>query len=133
MLRRLRAPSPVRRALLALLLLASQTAVAASPPTRPGAALRLLVAGVIDGHAEVGVEIALEPGWKTYWRTPGDAGIPPVIDWSRSTGIAGLDLRFPAPVRFGDEGVQSIGYTGPVVLPIDLVLADAGRPATLDL
>ena len=135
MFRRFRAPSPVRLALAAVLLLAVAPSFAsASPaPRPPGATLRLLVAGVVDGRVEAGVEIALEPGWKTYWRTPGDAGIPPVIDWSKSVGISGLDLRFPAPVRFGDEGVQSIGYTGPVILPIDLTLSDATRPATLDL
>ena len=133
MLRRLRVPSSVRRTLLALLFSGIVPVASATPPPRPGAVLRLLVAGVVDGRAEAGIEIALEPGWKTYWRTPGDAGIPPVVDWSRSTGIAGFDLRFPAPVRFGDEGVQSIGYTGPVILPIDLTLADAAKPASLDL
>lgn len=112
----------------------SATPFAAPPaPARPGAELRLVVAGMVDGRPELGLEIALEPGWKTYWRTPGDAGIPPAADWSKSTGIAAFDLRFPTPVRFGEEGARSIGYTAPVILPIDLTLADPARGATLDL
>jgi DsbC/DsbD-like thiol-disulfide interchange protein len=123
-----------RFALVAVLLAGSPVAAAAAPtPMKPGAAVRLVVAGIVDGRPELGIEIALEPGWKTYWRTPGDAGIPPVVDWSKSTGASAFDLRFPAPVRFGEEGVTSIGYTAPVVLPIDLALADPTRPAKLDL
>ncbi len=134
MLRRLRASPRVRLALgLAGLLVALGPTSAAPPPQRPGATLRLLVAGVVDGRPELGLEIALEPGWKTYWRSPGDAGIPPVVDWSASRGVSRFDLRFPAPVRFGDEGARSIGYTAPVILPIDLALTDPARPATVDL
>lgn len=135
MFRRLRAhPSAGRLALVAALLAGLPAAVAAaSTPSKPGAAVRLVVAGIVDGRPELGIEIALESGWKTYWRTPGDAGIPPVVDWSKSTGATAFDLRFPAPVRFGEEGVTSIGYTGPVVLPIDLALADPTKPAQLDL
>ena len=136
MIRRLRPPRRARLAVLALPLLAatvSTSPAAPPPPAPPGAALRLVVAGVIDGRPEVGLEIALEPGWKTYWRSPGDAGIPPVVDWSKSSGITGFDLRFPAPVRFGEADVRSIGYTAPVLMPIDVTLADPKRPARLDL
>jgi len=133
---RFRVPPVTRRLLLLLLpLVAIALPATAAPPSpaRPGASLRLVVAGVVDGRPELGLEIALEPGWKTYWRSPGDAGIPPVVDWSRSTGVAGFDLRFPTPVRFGEEDAVSIGYTEPVVLPIDLTLADRAAPATVDL
>lgn len=136
MLRRLRAAPPLRVALrVPLVLLAAITSLSAAPPpaTRPGAEIRLVVAGVVEGRPEVGLEIALEPGWKTYWRTPGDAGIPPAVDWSKSTGVAAFDLRFPAPVRFGEDGAWSIGYTAPVILPIDLKLADPNGTAMLDV
>lgn len=106
----------------------------AAPPTQaPGAALRLIFAGVRDGRADVGLEIALEPGWKTYWRTPGDAGIPPNFDSAGSTGIAAFDARFPLPVRFDEAGLTGIGYTRPVVLPLDVRLADPGKLADLKL
>lgn len=136
MIRRLRARAVARLAVLALPLLAVATPSTSAPPpatARAGAALRLVVAGVVDGRPEVGLEIALEPGWKTYWRSPGDAGIPPVVDWSKSSGISGFDLRFPAPVRFGEADVRSIGYTAPVLMPIDVTLADPKSPARLDL
>ena len=134
MLRRLRAFSPARLLALAGLAFALSSAVAAPPPmARPGATLRLVDAGMADGRPRIGLEIALEPGWKTYWRTPGDAGIPPSLDWSKSTGIAALETRFPAPVRFGEEGAWSIGYVEPVILPLDVTLVDPTRPATLDL
>ena len=135
MFRRPRAHLSVGRFVLVAALSAGASAAvaAAPPPPKPGAAVRLVVAGVVDGRPEVGIEIALEPGWKTYWRTPGDAGIPPMVDWSKSSGASAFDLRFPAPVRFGEEGVTSIGYTGPVVLPVDLALTDPAEPAKLDL
>ena len=136
MIRRLRARDRVRLAVLTLPLLAvatSSTLAAPPPAVQAGATLRLVVAGVVDGRPEVGLEIALEPGWKTYWRSPGDAGIPPTVDWSKSSGIKGVDLRFPAPVRFGDEEVRSIGYTAPVLMPIDVTLADPESPARLEL
>jgi len=106
---------------------------AAPPPAAPGAALHLIFAGIRDGRAEVGLEIALEPDWKTYWRTPGDAGIPPSFDGARSTGIAGFDVRYPLPHRFDEAGLTGIGYGESVVLPIDVRLADPKTPATLDL
>ena len=105
----------------------------AAPPPRPGVTLRLVEAGARDGRPQIGLEIALEPGWKTYWRTPGDAGVPPDFDWSKSTGIAAVVPRFPVPVRFEEEGVRSIGYTGPVILPLDVTLADPKGVGTLDL
>lgn len=117
--------------LTALALGAGASSLRAAPP-HPGATLRLVVAGVVDGRPQVGLEIALEPGWKTYWRTPGDAGIPPFLDWSKSQGLTGLELRFPAPVRFGEEGARSIGYVAPVILPIDVAFEGRG-PATLDI
>jgi DsbC/DsbD-like thiol-disulfide interchange protein len=132
----LRAPLRARLDLLAALVLGLSVAPAwANPPVSrtPGAAVRLIDAGSVDGRPQLGLEIALEPGWKTYWRAPGDTGIPPAVDWSKSKGVAAFDLRFPAPARFGEEGVRSIGYTAPVILPIDVRLADPRQPATLDL
>src|SRR6476661_4306539 len=49
-----------------------------------------------------GVEIKLEPGWKTYWRYPGDSGVPPTFDFSASDNVKEATVLFPAPVRFPD-------------------------------
>lgn len=80
------------------------------------------------------VEIVLEPGWKTYWRTPGDAGgLPPTFDWSKSANLAAADVMFPAPRRFTDRSGNTIGYEGGVVFPVALTAAQADKPVSLVL
>ncbi|MCW1840933.1 protein-disulfide reductase DsbD domain-containing protein [Prosthecomicrobium hirschii] len=109
----------------------------ASAPARAGneapngAEIRLLTGPIQGAAAQMGLEIALLPGWKTYWRSPGDAGIPPTIETGGSQNIAGVEIGFPAPERFGEGLGQSVGYTAPVVLPLAVRLADPGRPARL--
>jgi len=74
------------------------------------------------------------PGWKTYWRYPGDAGVPPRFDWSGSENLASAEVRWPAPTRFVDEsGTKSIGYTDDVVFPVAVRAADPARPVKLKL
>ena len=81
-----------------------------------------------------GVEIKLKPGWKTYWRYPGDSGVPPVFDFSKSQNVKTVTVLYPAPMRFADgAGGSSIGYTGNVILPIHIVPQDVGKPVTLRL
>lgn len=78
------------------------------------------------------VEIALEPGWKTYWRTPGDAGgLPPSLDWSKSSNLAAADVKYPAPKRFIDKSGSTIGYEGGLVLPVALTPKSADAPMSL--
>ena len=80
-----------------------------------------------------GVEIRLEEGWKTYWRNPGDAGIPPTFDWTGSSNLAAAEALYPAPHRFADPAGQSIGYKNSVVFPVRLSPADPGAPIQLRL
>jgi DsbC/DsbD-like thiol-disulfide interchange protein len=81
-----------------------------------------------------GVEIKLQEGWKTYWRYPGDSGVPPVLDFSRSQNVKAVTVLYPAPARFPDGvGGSSIGYKGVVILPLHVVPQDAGKPVTLNL
>ena len=99
-----------------------------------GAEVRLLAGTVKDGALEAGIEIRLAPGWKTYWRYPGDSGIPPRFDWSNSRNVAGATVAFPAPRRFSDGGGgSSIGYKGSVTLPVRVMLADPAKPTRIDL
>ncbi len=63
------------------------------------------------------LEIDLKPGWKTYWRDPGDAGVPPTLDASASSNIASAELSFPAPQRFDDGFAIWAGYKEPVGIP----------------
>lgn len=99
-------------------------------------AARLVAANARDESGarvlRAGVEIKLEPGWKTYWRYPGDSGVPPVFDFSASDNVKEATVLFPAPMRFPDgAGGFSIGYKGAVILPVRVVPKDAKRPATL--
>src|SRR4051812_4142589 len=81
-----------------------------------------------------GVEIKLKEGWKTYWRYPGDSGVPPALDFSKSQNLKAVTVRYPAPTRFPDGGGgNSIGYKGAVILPLHVVARDASKPVTLNL
>src|SRR6476661_1669388 len=81
-----------------------------------------------------GIEIRLKEGWKTYWRYPGDSGVPPVLDFSKSQNVKAVTVRYPAPTRFPDGGGgNSIGYKGAVILPLHVVPQDASKPVTLNL
>jgi DsbC/DsbD-like thiol-disulfide interchange protein len=80
-----------------------------------------------------GVELRLATGWKTYWRYPGDSGVPPRFDFSKSTNVKSVAVRWPAPHRFTDENGASIGYKGGVLMPLDIVAADPKQPVTLRL
>lgn len=81
----------------------------------------------------VGIHMKLADGWKTYWRKPGDSGLAPRFDWSRSENVAGVDLRWPAPRRFDVPDDITFGYKGEVVWPVLVTPADAARPVTLRL
>lgn len=86
-----------------------------------------------DSFLRAGVEIRLASGWKTYWRYPGDSGVPPVFDFSKSENIKSVSILWPAPHRFTDDGGTSIGYKGGVVFPVHVVPQNPNRPATLRL
>src|SRR5262245_54522441 len=97
-----------------------------------------LIAGVPRTQAgatihRAGVELRLAPGWKTYWRYPGDSGIPPRFDFSKSQNVKSVTVRWPAPQRLTDESGTSIGYKHDVVFPLHVVAQDAGKPVTLSL
>ncbi|MWD26677.1 hypothetical protein E0K89_004225 [Aquicoccus sp. SCR17] len=79
-----------------------------------------------DGRHVAGLRLRLEPGWKTYWRAPGDAGIPPDFDWSGSRNIAAVEVNWPRPKVFDQNGMTSIGYAQEVVLPVVATPRGAG-------
>ncbi len=98
------------------------------------AAVRLVAGNRQPGEPlRAGVEVRLADGWKTYWRYPGDSGVPPVFDFSKSDNIKSVSILWPAPHRFEYEGGASIGYKGDVMFPVHAVPADPHRPATLRL
>jgi DsbC/DsbD-like thiol-disulfide interchange protein len=80
-----------------------------------------------------GVEIALDDDWKTYWRMPGDAGVPPNFDWSGSVNVARLTVLYPAPARMVEPAAETVGYKHAVLFPIEVVPNDASQPVKLAL
>ena len=79
-----------------------------------------------------GIAFQLEPGWKTYWRTPGDSGVPPRFDFSKSENIEAVTVLWPAPIKFDDgAGGHSLGYHDQIVLPLRIVAKNADKPVTL--
>jgi DsbC/DsbD-like thiol-disulfide interchange protein len=81
-----------------------------------------------------GVEIKLDPGWKTYWRDPGDTGVPPTLDFSGSDNVKSVTVLWPAPELFPDgAGGNSIGYVDRVILPLHIEPDNAGKPSSLQL
>ncbi|QIB36120.1 hypothetical protein G3A50_06515 [Ancylobacter pratisalsi] len=109
----------------------AETASEWSAPS--GTAVRLLGGPTENGARTAGVEIRLTPGWKTYWRYPGDSGVPPHFDWSGSENLGAVTIRWPAPVRFDEGGSFSVGYKKDVVIPIEVTPVDASKPVTLQL
>lgn len=95
---------------------------------------RLIAAVTGTGSAEVlrlGLEFHMIPGWKIYWRSPGDAGIPPRPRWEGSNNLKDTKIHWPAPERFSVVGLETLGYKKEVVLPIDAVVTEPGKPLAL--
>jgi DsbC/DsbD-like thiol-disulfide interchange protein len=80
-----------------------------------------------------GIEVGLAKGWKTYWRMPGDAGVPPMFEWDGSANVASVKVLYPAPSRLHEPAAETIGYQDGVLFPVEVIPKDASRPATLAL
>jgi suppressor for copper-sensitivity B len=84
-------------------------------------------------HVQLGLEIKLDRGWKTYWRAPGEGGMPPRFDWGASANLATIAIAWPTPQRFEIGGLESVGYADHVILPLEVTLAHAGEPLAVRL
>jgi len=84
-----------------------------------------------DGTVALGLEFQMKEGWKIYWRSPGDAGFPPKPDWTGSTNVASVDMQWPAPHRFEIFGLQTYGYSGEVIFPLQVRAEKPGDPIRL--
>jgi DsbC/DsbD-like thiol-disulfide interchange protein len=84
-----------------------------------------------DGRHYAALSIRLAPGWKTYWRTPGTAGIPPVFDWAASDNVEDVTVAFPVPNVFEQNGMTSIGYADQVVFPLIVRPSDSTEDIAL--
>jgi DsbC/DsbD-like thiol-disulfide interchange protein len=104
-----------------------------SPWQQDGHSAVRLLAGSRSGAVLLGgIAFQLQPGWKTYWRTPGDSGVPPRFDFSKSDNVEAVTVLWPAPVKFDDgAGGHSMGYHNQIVLPLRIVAKNADKPVTL--
>jgi suppressor for copper-sensitivity B len=122
---------------LAWLGLAGEARAAASPwAGLDEARVRLVAAAAGVGEAEtvrLGLQFQMQEGWKISWRSPGDAGLPPVFDWAGSDNLASADISWPVPERFSVLGFETLGYDDEVVLPVTARFAEPGRPLRLQL
>ena len=105
----------------------------ASPWQRDTHSAVRLLAGSRSGATLLGgIAFQLQPGWKTYWRTPGDSGVPPRFDFSKSQNVEAVTVLWPAPTKFDDgAGGHSLGYHDQIVLPLRIVAKNAEKPVTL--
>ena len=105
----------------------------ASPWQRDAHSAMRLLAGSRSGAVLLGgVAIQLQPGWHTYWRTPGDSGVPPHFDFSKSDNVEAVTVLWPAPQKFDDgAGGTSLGYVKQIVLPLRIVAKNTDKPVTL--
>ena len=130
------------------LALAAMVGVAASAPLSPRAnsaspwvtstdSKVRLVSGTVDVDGAptllAGIQLRMDPGWKTYWRNPGDSGVPPSFDWTGSKNLKHAEVLYPAPHRFADAGGTAIGYDDQVVFPVKLTPERDGEPIELKL
>lgn len=86
-----------------------------------------------DAHLRAGIEIKMQPGWKTYWRYPGDSGVPPHFDFSGSENLKTATVLYPAPHLFTDETGQSLGYKDRIIFPLVISPQQPGKPVRLRL
>src|SRR3954466_5499021 len=104
-----------------------------SPWVKDGHSAVRLLAGSRSGAVLLGgIAFQLQPGWHTYWRNPGDSGVPPRFDFAKSENIEAVTVLWPAPTKFADgAGGISLGYQKQVVLPLRIVPKNADKPVTL--
>lgn len=130
---------PALTLLPALALLSTLAPLLAAAPLRAQTVDDIVKAQILPGSVDAAgnrvaaIKLTLLPGWKTYWRAPGEAGIPPIFDWSGSRNLADVALLWPRPEVFELNGLTSIGYYDELVLPVALTPQRPAAPLDLRL
>ena len=122
----------MKRALILTLLSALPSLAAAATDLPQGLQSAQILPGWTDaeGRRVAALELVLEPGWKTYWRSPGDSGLPPEFTW-KGSNIGEVDFHWPAPEVIVSDGVRTLGYHDRLVLPFTVTPAEDGEPIGL--
>ena len=81
----------------------------------------------------IGLEYEMEPGWKTYWKSPGDGGFAQSISWENSTNVQNVNIQWPTPIEFEILGLTSLGYQNDVIFPLEIELEDELKNTFLNL
>ncbi|WP_227875023.1 protein-disulfide reductase DsbD family protein [Oceanisphaera profunda] len=127
-----------------LLLLSSCLALAATgvqgsgwqqAPEHPPVQVRLVQAGPYNAeqnHYPALLQVRLTDDWKTYWRSPGEGGIAPRLDWQASDNLADVNWQWPVPERFSLLGIETQGYKHEVDFPLQLTPSDTGQASTFN-
>ena len=84
-----------------------------------------------NGTRIAALHLVLSPGWHTYWRVPGEAGIAPRFDWDQSQNVASVVPIWPRPQVFEQNGYRSYGYADELILPIEITPSNPARPMAL--
>lgn len=97
-----------------------------------------LIGGVSEKSVEsssfqAGFEVRLAQGWHTYWRMPGDSGLPPRFDWTGSKNVKAVEVDWPTPVRITDMDIQSFGYKNTFLMPLTVHVVEPAHPVDLQL
>lgn len=117
---------------LCLLLLSLAAAPVRANPLQDALDVRILPGWrSADGQHVAALQVKLSEGWKTYWRAPGDAGIPPQFDWRGSRNLAGVEITWPTPKQFLQDGVLTIGYADQLILPLKIMPKRVGKSVHL--
>ncbi len=101
--------------------------------TTTGVSVRLVGTPDANGVLSAVLELNLDQGWKTYWRSPGLAGLPPTFDLTTSWNVGAFSIQYPAPQRYNDGFSITNVYSGRVLIPITVVAAVQGAPVNLSI
>ena len=146
-----RLPGALRRALLAAALpLCLWGAQATAQSVLPGSAAKLssvvttsevraeLLAHAPQGVAAgqplwLGLQITHQPEWHTYWKNPGDSGLPTVLEWTLPAGVTAGEIAWPTPKKIPIGNLANYGYEGTVLLPVPLTVAPGFKDEQLSV
>lgn len=81
----------------------------------------------------VGLQLTHTPHWHTYWKNPGDSGLPTELQWTLPAGVNAGEIAWPTPRKFPLEGLANYGYDGTVLLPVPLIIDPAFQGSHIDV
>ncbi|ABU71800.1 protein-disulfide reductase DsbD family protein [Vibrio campbellii] len=104
-------------------------------PQHPPVQTRFVLTGQQDPNTNTltgYLDVKLTGDWKTYWRSPGEGGVAPSIDWEKSQNLTKVDWQWPYPQKYELIGIETLGYKGDTVFPMTLHVEDMNKPVTID-